>query len=122
MLQNQVVKDSCPPLGNITYLLYFEMFVIPPHSGSAAAWEQRASDCTPIVETAISFFRVPMRRAPRTGDQAAHGVVRTEFALHWPGGFGGCHATFCLQSGWGSDGNIYNVLRGLGYFLRPSGA
>ena len=28
----------------------------------------------------------------------------------------------CLRLGWGSDGNVYNVLRGLRYVWRPSGA
>ena len=27
----------------------------------------------------------------------------------------------CLRSGWGSDGNVYNVLRGLRDFWKPSG-
>ena len=35
--------------------------------------------------------------APRTEDQAAHGVVGAEFVFHWPGGSGGCPAALPVQ-------------------------
>ena len=38
----------------------------------------------------------------------------------WPLARGGI--IFLLRSGAGSDGNVYNVLRGLSDFWRPSGA
>ena len=37
--------------------------------------------------------------------------------------FSGVRACYiCLRSGWGSDGNVYNALRGLRDFWKPSGA
>ena len=38
------------------------------------------------------------------------------------GGLWACVRTVRLRSGWGSDGNVYNVLRGLRDFWKPSGA
>ena len=35
--------------------------------------------------------------APRTSDQATHGVVGAEFVFHWPGGSDGCPAAFPVQ-------------------------
>ena len=45
-----------------------------------------------------------------------------EPAAAWPGGDGSEGTKGEGRTGWGSDGNVYNVLRGLRDFWKPSGA
>ena len=105
-----------------TYIyIYIYMFPKPPRSRLPGGLLRRRSEAFPLTRRPLRVQPPRMIGARRAQCPSPHGGAESR-ARAWAPAVGMTHlgvlyfgrraCYICLRSGWGSDGNVYNALRG----------